>query len=126
MGSGLVFPFYLEPVARVCLERKEVLQQLFARFGEHGFRMKLHSFNLMFAVAQPHDDAVAGLGADLKFLGQRLSLHNQRVIARRRKRIRDSSKNTFPVVRNVACLPMKQFGRAYDFPAKRRTNGLVP
>ena len=48
-------------------EVEEILEELLAGFGEDGFGMELHSFDLVAAVAHAHDDAIAGFGGDFEF-----------------------------------------------------------
>jgi hypothetical protein len=45
----------------IVLQREEVLQQLLAGFGEHGFGMELDAFEFIAAVADAHDDAFVSL-----------------------------------------------------------------
>ena len=43
---------------------EEILEELFAGCGEDGFRVELDAFDFVAAVAEAHDDAVAGFGGD--------------------------------------------------------------
>lgn len=88
--------------------------------------MKLHTFGFKRAVTQAHDDAVARFRTDFQTTRKRFPLHDQRVIPRRRQRIRQPAKNPFAVVFNLTRLPMEQSRRPDDFPAKGRADGLVP
>ena len=45
-------------------EAEEILEQLLAGDGEDGFGVELDPFDLVAAMAEAHDDAVAGLGGD--------------------------------------------------------------
>src|SRR6266849_395701 len=107
------------------LQREKIPQKLLPRLGEYRFRMKLHAFHLVLPVPQSHDDPVFRLRGNLQLRRQRFSLHNQRMISRCRKRICQLAKHSLAVVLNLAGLPVKKFGRADYFPAKRRTDRLV-
>ena len=45
-------------------EVKEILEELLAGDGEDGFGVELDPFDFVAAMAEAHDDAVAGLGGD--------------------------------------------------------------
>ena len=51
----------------VPLQGEKILEQLLAGFGQNGFRMELHTFDFIAAVADAHDDAVIGFRGDLQF-----------------------------------------------------------
>src|SRR5258707_13574404 len=50
------------PTGKCVLEGEEILQELLAGLGQHGFGMELHAFEFVAAVADAHDDAVVGFG----------------------------------------------------------------
>ena len=69
------------------LQRKEILEELFAGFGEDGFGVELHAFDFVAAMTEAHDDAVVSFGGDGKLAGERFSFDNERVVACGGKRI---------------------------------------
>jgi hypothetical protein len=87
--------------------------------------MKLHTFQLMLSVSQSHDDAIRRFRRDRQFARQRFPLHDQRMITRCRKRLRQLPENPLVVMMDFAGLPMKQFRRPNDFPSKGSTQRLV-
>src|SRR6266568_2081877 len=90
------------------LERQEVAEQVFARPSQDGLRMKLHPFHSQGPVAQAHDLALGGLGRDLQAGRQRLPFNDQRVIARRFKRVRQVLEDRLAVVLDLGRLPVHQ------------------
>ena len=88
--------------------------------------MELDAFDGKFAVAEAHDDAIIGLRSDGQFARERLSLDDQRVIARCGKRIGQLPEDAFAVVMDFAGLAVEKFGRADDFPAERNSDRLMP
>src|ERR1700688_2182668 len=88
--------------------------------------MKLPSFNLVPPMPQSHYDPVICLRGDHQLSRQTFPFHNQRVITRRRKWIRQLSKHALPIMMNLAGLAMKQRRRTLYLPAESRPNGLVP
>lgn len=92
---------------------------------EHRFGMKLHAFDGKFAVAETHDDAVVGLGSDLKLAREGFSLDDQRVIAGRGERIGQLLEDPFAVVMDIAGLPVKESGRADDFSTEGNSDRLM-
>src|SRR5208337_1285860 len=48
------------------------------------------------------------------------------MVSRSRERVRQLSKNPCPPMLDFAGLPVKQFRRAHNLPAKRRSNRLMP
>jgi len=101
------------------------LQELFAGFGEDGFRMELDAFDFVAAVPEAHDDAVFGFGGDGELAGQRFSFDNERVIARGGKRVRQFAENVFPIVMDLAGFAVEKFWSTNDFPAEGRADGLM-
>jgi len=68
--------------------------------------MKLHPFDTHRSMAYSHDFPLARFGGDFKAGGQRLSLHDQRMVACRVKRIGQVIENRFPVVLDLRRFPM--------------------
>ena len=64
-----------ESASRACGE--EVAQQVVARVGEDRLGVELHAFDRELAVAQPHHQAVVGLGRDLEHVGHRIALRRR-------------------------------------------------
>src|ERR1700722_684352 len=73
--------------ARCGGEHQEILQQVVAAGRGDAFGMELHAIDRTLAVGQAHDEAVLGLGGHAQRFGQVLALDDQRMVARRRKRI---------------------------------------
>jgi hypothetical protein len=65
---------------------EEIGDQLFPRFGQHAFRMKLHALDWVASMAQAHDGAGAVFFgcpcADFEFRRQVFFLDDERVVAR--------------------------------------------
>src|SRR5205814_1663652 len=109
----------------VPLQRKKILEELLAGFGENGFGVELHAFDLVTAVTEAHDDAVVGLRSDRQLVRQGFSLDDQGMIACGGEGIRQLAENILAVMMDLARFAVKQFGSADDFAAERSANGLV-
>ena len=107
------------------LQRKKILEELFAGIGEDGFRVELDAFDFVAAVAKAHDDAVISLGGDGEFARQGFFLDDEGMVARCGKGVRQLAENIFVVVMNLARFAMEEFRRADDFAAERSADGLM-
>src|SRR4030081_2722126 len=91
--------------------------------------MKLHSLDRKLSVSQPHDGALAVFfgspGANFQFGGETSFLDNERVVASRGHRDRDSLKNTFIVMHNRTGLAVHQVRGAHYVAAEGRANSLM-
>src|SRR5437868_13544290 len=87
--------------------------------------MKLHAFDTERMMAHSHDFPLGRLSRDLKTGGQRLSLHNQRMVARGVKRARQLTKDGLPVMPDLRRFPMHQPFGSHDFSANRRGPRLM-
>src|SRR5262245_18541783 len=74
-------------------------------------------------MSQSNDDFVFRLRRYFKAGGN--SRDHQRVVARRRKSLRQALKQSFTVVKNFADLTMHQGRRSHDFAAEHLTDGLM-
>src|SRR5580765_4151655 len=88
--------------------------------------MELHTFELMPPVPYSHDDPVFGLRRNGQLLRQRSLLHDQRVVARGDKRLRQVLKYALAVMMNLTGLAMKQSRCTHNLSAIRRTQRLMP
>src|SRR5580704_1941852 len=107
------------------LQREEVLQELFAAGGEDGFGVELDAFEFRSAVADAHDDAVVGFGGDGEFAGERFAVDDERVVARGSEGVGEFAEDAFGVVMDGARFTVEEFGRANDFAAEGRADGLM-
>ena len=103
----------------------EILQQLVPVLGEQRLRMELHAFDREAAVAQAHDLAILGLGADLEAGGQRRALDDQRVIAGGDELIFDAGENPRAIMADARSLAVHHLLRAHHLAAERLADGLV-
>ena len=87
--------------------------------------MKLNSLNPVFTVSEAHDLAPLGPGADLQAIGQRLALHNQRMITYRLERVVQIPENTVTVVKYAGGFAVHNAIRPHHLAAKNRGNSLV-
>ncbi len=92
--------------------------------------MELHAFDRIPLVAQAHDHggAVGLLGArrDLQLARQVAFRHDERVVARRRERLRQAAKDGAVVVLHLAGLAVHERFGAHHFSAESRADGLMP
>jgi hypothetical protein len=88
--------------------------------------MKLHAFDRQAAMAQPHDLAVLGRGADLEARGQAVALHDQRVIARRHEFLWQGLENPLPIMPDARHLAVHHLPGAHHRAAERLSDRLVP
>lgn len=96
-GGEAYFGLYVEPVSdartpptdffSLLLEFQEVAEQIFSGSRQNRFRMELDPFDTQRLMAEPHDLTLGGLGGDLTTIGKIASTHDERMIARRFKRI---------------------------------------
>src|SRR5947207_12657037 len=91
--------------------------------------MKLDTLNWKLLMPQAHDRARTILlycrGTDFQVCGQIMFRNNQRVIAGRGHRRRQSAKNGPPIMLHLAGLPVHQIGSSYNLSTKRRANRLM-
>ena len=87
--------------------------------------MKLYAFDGERLVTQAHDLVVIGPRRDLQFVGARLALDHQGVVARRFESLFDVAKNAFAVVRNGRCLAVHEFLGRDDLAAERLPYALM-
>ena len=87
--------------------------------------MELDAFEFGAAMADAHDDAVVGFGGDGEFTWQRFALDDERMVASRGERVGEFAEDAFGVVMDGAGFAVKEFGRANDFPAECRADGLM-
>src|SRR5574337_333826 len=73
--------------SRSRLEFQEVSEQIFSDDRQNRFRMELDPFDTKRLMAEPHDLTLGGLGGNLTTVGKIASIHDERMIARRFKRI---------------------------------------
>ena len=107
------------------LQRKEILQELLAGFGEDGFGVELDAFDFVATMTEAHDDAVVGFGSDGEFARQGFSFDNQRVITGGGERVGKFAENAFAVVMDLAGLAVEKLRGTNDFPAEGGADGLV-
>src|SRR6476646_1364155 len=92
--------------------------------------MELHAFHWKTAVAQPHDYARAvgftGLRADFQLRGQAFFRDDQRVIARRRHRLRRVLEKSLAVVLYLAGLAVHDLTGPHYVAAEGGADRLVP
>ena len=87
--------------------------------------MELDAFEFVAAVAQTHDDAVAGFGGDGEFARQRFALDDERMIARGGEGVGKFSEDALGVVMDAAGFAVEELGCANHSPPERRADGLV-
>ena len=104
---------------------QEVLEQAVAARGEDRLRVELHALDRQLAVAQAHHDAVVGLGRDLQHVGHRLPLHDQRVVAGRLERARQTLEHAGVVVSDERGLAVHDLRRPHDLAAEDLADALV-
>ena len=109
---------------------QEVADHLMAALGEHALGMELHALYRQTAMPQPHDDRADPFVSlrprrDGQLGGQRVLVHDERVVAGASQRRRQSAKNAFAVMLHSAGLAVHERARAHHFAAERLANGLV-
>ena len=87
--------------------------------------MELDTFDFVAAVAEAHDDAIAGFGGDGQLSRKRFSLDDERMIARGRERLGQLAEDILSIVMNFTGLAVKEFWSANDFAAEGRADGLM-
>lgn len=87
--------------------------------------MELHPVDRQLPVAEAHDRPVFKLGVNLKAVGQAVTLDNQRVIARGRKRRGQPGKDTGSAVMHRAQLAMHDVICPHDLAAKGLSDCLM-
>jgi len=87
--------------------------------------VELDAFDFVAAVAEAHDDAVAGFGGDGQLAGEGFALDDERVIPRGCEGLRKFVENVFAVVMDFAGFAVKKLWSANDFAAERRADRLM-
>lgn len=87
--------------------------------------MKLDAFEFCAAVPDAHDDAVVGFGGDGELPGQGFAVDDEGVVARCGEGVGEFAEDAFGVVMDGTGFAVKEFGRANDFPAECRADGLM-
>src|ERR1700724_2263596 len=106
------------------LKREEIAQHLHTDFGQHGFGMELHAFELQFTMAQAHDQAV-GFGGNLELAGEPFLFHDERMVTRGYEILRQFAKNGFAIVMDSAGFAVHQRRSAYHITSERVADGLM-
>src|SRR3990170_2814357 len=107
-------------------QSQEVAKQGLSGRCQHRFRMELHALHQRGLVAQAHDRPVGEFCRDFQHVGQRLALHDERMIPGANERIRNSFVDRAPVMEDLRHLPVHGRARAHYPPAERRADALVP
>jgi len=89
------------------LKCQEVLEELLTGGGEDGFGVKLDAFDFVAAVAEAHDDTVAGFGSDGQLAGKGFALDDERVVASGREWLGKLAENILAIVMDFAGLAVK-------------------
>lgn len=87
--------------------------ELYAPYGE-------------FAVAQPHDFALGGLGGDLEAVGEGLALDDEGVVAGGGEALGKSAEKVLAVVADGGGLAVHETVGTDDFASEMLSDGLVP
>ena len=90
------------------------------------FRVKLHAPHRIFLMADAHDFAFLRLGGNFQAIGNRLPFDHQRMIPRRRKRVRHILEQSAPIMFDLRRLAVHDAVINNHFPAKGITDALVP
>src|ERR1043166_6147229 len=119
----LVFRWSLELLIPVnpCYSVVRDLLQL-----QNTLRMELHAPDRQLLVLHPHDFPFLSLRRDLQTVGQRIPLNHQRMIARRRKRIRHPLEQILAVVLNQRSLAMHHPVVHNDIASEHVPDALMP
>ena len=96
-----------------------------AVLGGDAFGMELHAVDWQLAMAEAHDDAVLGFGADLQGVRQAVALDDKGVIARRLERRGDAGEQRRAAMADRAQLAVHQHRRAHDRRPERLADALV-
>src|SRR5450432_3116737 len=88
--------------------------------------MKLHAVNWKGAMPQSHDFLFRSLGSNFKTVWKRLAFHEQRMVSRRFKGIRQAHKNAFAIMKNGRSLSVHQQPRAHHIAAENVSHALMP
>src|SRR3954447_18708632 len=103
---------------------QEVRQELVPAVGEDRLGMELDSLDRELAMAQSHHESVLGLSGDLEYVRNRRTLHDERVIARRRERIGETREHADAIVSNLRGLAVHHVRRADDGAAVKLADAL--
>src|SRR5438093_3807259 len=104
---------------------QEVTEKFFAGTGQNGFRMELHAFDAKGAVAKAHDLSLRGLSGDFQTGGERLAPDDQRMVARRFKRVGQIAKDRLLIMTDHRRLAMHQTFGANHLSAKCFSDALM-
>ena len=87
--------------------------------------MELDAFEFGAAMADAHDDAVAGFGGDGEIARQGFALDDERVVARGGEGVGKFAEDAFGVVMDRTGFAVEEFRRANDFPTECGADGLM-
>ena len=87
--------------------------------------MELHAFDRHGRVANAHQLVAIGPGGYFELCRKRVALQRERVVARRRERVRQAVVNALAVVVDRAGLAVHEAFRANDRPAERLPDALM-
>src|ERR1041385_4583842 len=116
---------------RLPLLAKKIAQQVVAVLGQDRLRMELHALDCQHLVAQPHYFVETAILVQrprgyLENRRYRLFFDDQRVIARRHERIRQTCEYTLAVVIDQRRLAVHDRTRAHDLAAIQLADALQP
>ena len=102
-----------------------------AMLGKNGLGVKLHAFNVVLAMPQPHDGLLLTVlvlcpGGHLEALRQRCGIHHKAVIARGCKRAGQPPEDADTVMVDGTGLTMHHPFRSHDIATKNRADALLP
>ena len=105
---------------------EEVADQLVAGGGEDRLGVELDPLDVELAVAQPHHQAVVGLGGDLEHLGHRGPVDDERVVAGGLERLGQPGEHAAVTVVDERGLAVHDLRRPDDVAAVHLADALVP
>ena len=99
--------------------------------GKNGLGVKLHAFNVVLAMPQPHDGLLLTVLAlcpsgHLEALWQRCGIHHEAVIARGCKRAGQTPEDADTVMVDGTGFAVHHPFRSYDIATKNRADTLLP
>ena len=105
---------------------EEVPQQVVAARGQDRLRVELHALDGQLTVAEPHDDAVVGLGRDLEARRHRRPVDDEAVVAGGLEGLREPGEHAGVVVPDERRLAVHHLRGTHDVAAVDLTDALVP